>query len=58
MHIKFWSANLKGRDHLENLSIDGGKIILVWILREKGGNVWSGSIWLRTGTSGGPLLTL
>jgi len=28
---KFWSENLKGRDHLEDLSTDG-KIILEWIL--------------------------
>jgi len=24
MHIKFWSENLMGRDHEEDLGIDGG----------------------------------
>jgi hypothetical protein len=23
MHTRFWSENLKGRDHLEDLSVDG-----------------------------------
>jgi len=35
MHTLFWSGNLKGRDHSEDLGIDG-KIMLEWIL-EKGG---------------------
>jgi hypothetical protein len=26
MHTKFWSGNLKGRDHLKNLGVDGRKI--------------------------------
>jgi len=30
MHTKFWSEN-KGRDHSEDLDIDG-RIILKWIL--------------------------
>jgi hypothetical protein len=29
----FWLENLKGRDHLEDLGVDG-KIILEWILRK------------------------
>jgi len=33
MHPKFWSENLKGRDHLEDLGIDG-MIILRVDLRE------------------------
>jgi hypothetical protein len=35
---KFSSENLMGRDHLEELGIDG-KIILEWILGKCGGNV-------------------
>jgi len=48
MHAKFWSENLKGRDHLEDI---GRKIILEWIVGKQGGKVWTGSIWLRVGTS-------
>jgi len=33
MHTKFWSGNVKGRDHLEDLGVDGW-IILGWILRK------------------------
>jgi len=31
MHTIFWFENLKGRDHLEDLDVDG-KIILEWVL--------------------------
>jgi len=31
MHIIFLSENLKGRDYLEDIGVDG-KIILEWIL--------------------------
>jgi hypothetical protein len=31
MRTKFWSENLKGREHLEELGVDG-RIILEWIL--------------------------
>jgi hypothetical protein len=30
-HIKFWLKNLKGRDHSDDLGVDG-KILLEWIL--------------------------
>jgi hypothetical protein len=32
MHIVFWLDNLKGRDHFEDMGIDG-RILLEWILR-------------------------
>jgi hypothetical protein len=32
MHTKFWSENLKGRDHLEDLGVDG-KILSEFMLR-------------------------
>jgi hypothetical protein len=50
-HIKFWLRNPKGRDHTENLGIDG-RIISECILRKQGGKVQTGCIWLRIGTSG------
>jgi hypothetical protein len=42
--------NLKKRDHLEELGIDGS-IILKWILKENCGKVWTGFILLRIGSS-------
>jgi hypothetical protein len=50
MHIKFRLVNLKERDHSEDLGVDG-KIILECIIGKQGGKVWSGFIWLMTGTS-------
>jgi len=35
MHPKFWLENLKRRDHLEELGVDG-RIILEWILKKQG----------------------
>jgi hypothetical protein len=43
--------NLKGRDHSEDLGVDG-KITLEWILGKYSGKVWTGFIWLSIGTSG------
>jgi hypothetical protein len=54
MHTKFWSENLKGRDHSEGVDVDG-KIILEWIVGKQGGKVWTGCIWLRIRTSDGLL---
>jgi hypothetical protein len=48
------SENLKNSDHLENLGTDG-KITLKYVLRAQGDSVWTGFIWLRIGTGGGPL---
>jgi hypothetical protein len=45
---------LKGRDHSEDLGIDE-KIILEGILGKLDGKVWIGFIWLKIGSSGGPL---
>jgi hypothetical protein len=49
MHTKFWLGNLKGRDYVEDLGIDGN--IQEWILGEEDGKVWTGCVWLRTGTT-------
>jgi hypothetical protein len=40
MNSKFWSENLKGRDHSEDLGMDG-KIILEWILGKQGDKLWT-----------------
>jgi len=52
MRTQFLSGSLKGRDHSEDLGIDG-KIILECILGEWCGKVWTVLIWLRIRTSGG-----
>jgi hypothetical protein len=46
--------NLKGRDHLADLGVDG-RIIAEWILGKQVGKVWTEFIWLRIGNSGGLL---
>jgi hypothetical protein len=42
----------KGKDNLTNLGIDG-RIKIKRILRNCGGRLWTGCIWLRIETSGG-----
>jgi len=42
MSTKFWSKNQKGRDHLQDIGVNG-KIILVWILEK-----WSGNGYKKT----------
>jgi hypothetical protein len=54
MHTHLWSKKLKGGDHSVDLGVDR-KIILEWMLEEKGGKLWTGCIWLRIGTNGGLL---
>lgn len=41
MHIKLWSENLKGRDHLEDLDVDV-RIILKRVLKKQGWRVSTG----------------
>jgi hypothetical protein len=40
---KFWSKNLKGREHSEDLDVDG-RTRLKWMLVKYGGKVWNGCI--------------
>jgi hypothetical protein len=42
-------VNLKGRDHSEDLVVDG-IILLKWILQKQVWRVWIGFTWLRLGT--------
>jgi hypothetical protein len=53
MRTKFLSE-LKGRYHLEDLGVDGKKI-LDWILGKWGGKVQNKCVSLRIGTSSGLL---
>ena len=50
----FLWGNLKERDHLGDPGVDE-RIILRWIFRKWDVGVWTGSSWLRIGTSGGQL---
>jgi hypothetical protein len=49
----FWWGNLRERDNLEDLVVDGKKI-LKFIFKNWEGEL-RGSIWLRIGTGGGRL---
>jgi len=44
--------NVKGRDHLRDLGLDG-KVIQHRILGKQGWTMWTGCMWLRTQTRGG-----
>ena len=50
----FWWGDLRKRDHLEDLGIDG-RIILKWIFRKWDGEAWAGLLWLRIVTGGAHL---
>jgi hypothetical protein len=52
MHIKFWSENMKGRHHAEDLDIDA-RIILEYVLGKQGWKLWTEIIWFRIGIRGG-----
>jgi len=51
VHTGFWLGNLRERDHLEDLGVDG-RIILRWIFRKWDVGEWNGLVWLRI-VSGG-----
>jgi hypothetical protein len=51
MRATSWPEGLKERDPLENLSVDG-KRILKLALRKQSVRVWTGFTWLRIGIIG------
>jgi hypothetical protein len=54
VHTEIWWENMKERNNLEDLSVDG-RIIIKWIVKKCDRGTWTGLIWLRTGTGGGLL---
>jgi hypothetical protein len=55
VHTGFWWANLRARDHLDGLGIDGSIIIIIIIIIIIKCVAWPGLIWPTIWTSGGLL---
>jgi hypothetical protein len=49
VYTGFWWGDLRERDHLGEIGVDG-RIILRLVLRKWYVGVWTGLIWLRIGT--------
>jgi hypothetical protein len=49
----FWWGDLRERDQLQDLSVDGG--ILKWMFEKRDEEAWIGLLWLRIGKGGGRL---
>jgi hypothetical protein len=54
VHTAFWRGDLRERDHLQDLGVDG-RIILKLIFKKYDGEAWNGLTWLRIRTGGGLL---
>jgi hypothetical protein len=50
-------GNLRERDHVEDLGVDG-RDILKCVFKKWDGEAWTGLIWLWIGTDGGRLCML
>ena len=48
MHTEFWWGNLKDRNNLRDLEVDG-RIILKSVIKKYGGRAWTGytGLWIR-----------
>ena len=46
VHVRFWCGNLRERDQLESLDVDGW---IECILKKSVARSWIGFIWLRIG---------
>ena len=51
VHTQLWWGDLRERDHLEDLGIDG-RITATWIIKKWDGEAWTVLISLRIGTGG------
>ena len=54
VHTGFSWENARKRDHLEDLGVDGRKI-LKWIFKNWDWEAWTGLIWIKIWTGGGRL---
>ena len=52
MHTQFWWEDVREREGLEGLVVDG-RIILKCIFKRWDGEAWTESVWLKDGTGGG-----
>ena len=51
VHTESWWGNLRERDHLEDLGVDGRVILKFIVTWDK--EAWTGLIWHRIGTGDG-----
>ena len=52
MDAGFYCGDLRKRDHLQDLGIDGS-LILKWIIKKWFEETWTGLLWLRIGQVSG-----